>query len=203
GGSAAGAGRWWPDWRSGLTWRLGLVQGGGSALYFGISAFLPGYLHAAGRPQLVGPCLTALNLVQLPTSAAMAVLSRRRLRPSPVLAGAAVIAVVGLAGVVELHGAGAIAGAAVVGLAGSAALVVSLALPPLLAGPEDVHRLSAGMFTLGYGLAFLLPLLGGVLWDGLGEPRAAFLPALAGIVLFGALGGRRWVGLRDQLPATG
>ncbi|HTU53549.1 MAG TPA: MFS transporter, partial [Acetobacteraceae bacterium] len=52
--------RWWPDWRDLRTWQLGFVLGGVSALYFGCNAFLPGYLHAIGRPGLVDAGLTAL-----------------------------------------------------------------------------------------------------------------------------------------------
>src|SRR2546423_1485743 len=32
---AARTGEWWPDWRSPLTWRLGLIAGGRPRLYFG------------------------------------------------------------------------------------------------------------------------------------------------------------------------
>ena len=53
--------RWWPDWRRKLTWQLGLLMGGTGGLYFSANAFVPDYLHAIGRPELVAPCLGALN----------------------------------------------------------------------------------------------------------------------------------------------
>ena len=47
-------------------WQLGLMQGGTGGLYFASNALIPDYFHAVGHPALVGPCLAALNLGQLP-----------------------------------------------------------------------------------------------------------------------------------------
>ncbi len=47
--------RWWPDWRQPLIWRLGLILGSVNAMYFVTNAFLPDYVTAAGRPDLIGP----------------------------------------------------------------------------------------------------------------------------------------------------
>ncbi|HYZ39622.1 MAG TPA: MFS transporter [Stellaceae bacterium] len=33
--------RWWPDWRRGETWQLGLMLGGTGGLYFASNAFIP------------------------------------------------------------------------------------------------------------------------------------------------------------------
>ena len=47
--------RWWPDWRQPLIWRLGLILGSVNAMYFVTNAFLPDYVTAAGRSDLIGP----------------------------------------------------------------------------------------------------------------------------------------------------
>src|SRR5262249_56554010 len=60
--------RWWPDWRSGMVWRLGLMFGGNNATYFATNGFIPDYLHHIGRPELIGPTLSALHIRQLPAS---------------------------------------------------------------------------------------------------------------------------------------
>jgi CP family cyanate transporter-like MFS transporter len=60
--------RWWPDWRDGLIWRLGLMFGANNAIYFSANAFIPDYLHHVGRPDLIGDTLSALNIGQLPAS---------------------------------------------------------------------------------------------------------------------------------------
>jgi len=59
---------WWPDWRDTQTWQVGLILGGGSSIYFVANAFIPDYLHATSAETLIGPCLTSLNLGQLPAS---------------------------------------------------------------------------------------------------------------------------------------
>ena len=58
-------------------------------------------------------------------------------------------------------------------------LILTLALPPQLVPQSEVHRLSAGMFAIGYTLSCLVPPLGGALWDLTGTPAAAFAASIA------------------------
>jgi MFS transporter, CP family, cyanate transporter len=67
-------------------------------------------------------------------------------------------------------------------------LILTLALPPLLAAPEDVHRLSAGMLAIGYTLSFIVPFVGGAIWDATGSPATAFLPGAVGATIVLSLG---------------
>src|SRR3546814_10129654 len=53
--------RWWPDWRSARTWRIGLILGGAGSLYFTANAFVPDLLSARGEAAYIGAALTALN----------------------------------------------------------------------------------------------------------------------------------------------
>jgi CP family cyanate transporter-like MFS transporter len=182
---------WWPDLRSRQTWQLGLMLGGTGGLYFASNAFIPDYLHAVGRPDLVTARLGALNLGQLPASLLPLAMSRR-------LGGKAVIVgmqLIGLLGVAALLAAApwlGVIGAGAVGFCCAFTLIVTLALPPQLAAAADVHRLSAGMFAIGYTLTCLVPVVGGAIWDATGQPAAAFLaPAgSAAIVIAAALGFR-------------
>src|SRR6516162_4937099 len=59
---------WWPDWKKGETWQLGLMMGGSTLAYFGANAFIPDLLQATDRSRLIGECLTVLNASQLPAS---------------------------------------------------------------------------------------------------------------------------------------
>ena len=179
---------WWPDWRSRQTWRLGLMQGGTGGLYFAANAFIPDYLHAAGRPELVGPCLSALNLSQLPASALLLMLAQRLgagtasyvAMPLGALASVALF-------LAPLPASLTVLGAAGIGFCTSYILILTLALPPQIAPLQEVHRLSAGMFAIGYSLSFAVPLVGGALWDFSGVPAAAFLAAaLAAALIPGA-----------------
>ena len=78
--------------------------------------------------------------------------------------------------IVLLGGAWVVAGAAVWGCFGAAVLVLVLALPPLISPPEDVHRVSAGMFTISYSCAVIVPIISGALWDLSGWTLAPFIP---------------------------
>jgi CP family cyanate transporter-like MFS transporter len=140
--------RWWPDFRSPLIWRLGLILGSVNAIYFASNAFLPDFVIAQGRPDLVGPALTALNVGQLPAAFVMLVF------------------------------------AGVLGFTDALTLILALALPSVLSAPDDVHRTSAGMFTISYSCAMLAAVSGGALWDMTRMPIMSFAPvALCGIVI--------------------
>jgi CP family cyanate transporter-like MFS transporter len=176
---------WWPDWRDPQTWQVGLILGGGSCIYFAANAFIPDYLHATGADALIGPCLTALNAGQLPASFVVLGFPERVTgKKGPLVAlGLGTLAGLGLL-LLPMPWAQ-ITGAGILGFAAAFGLILTLALPPILTDPSDVHRLSAGMFAIGYLTAFLVPLLGGVAWDATGRPETAFLPIVlgAGMVL--------------------
>ncbi|HVH74386.1 MAG TPA: MFS transporter [Stellaceae bacterium] len=186
---AAGRGRvrWLPDWKSGDTWRLGLLQGGTGGLYFSTNAFIPDYLHAIGQKGVVSLALGALNAGQLPASLVI-LLCARALQQSRV--PFVVMPLVGVLGLLLLPlGAApaAILGAGLVGFACAFVLILTLAAPPQIAVAREVHRLSAGMFAIGYTLSFLIPLLGGAVWDATRLPAAAFAGSAIGVaILFGA-----------------
>ncbi|MEP7104536.1 MAG: MFS transporter [Chloroflexota bacterium] len=183
--------RWWPDWRDPQVWLLGLIFGGASAIYWGCNAFIPDYLHATGRTGLIGPAITALNVGQIPASILIGATAAQLIgRRWPfILAG--VIGLLALAGFFTIPGAAAtVAFAAVFGFMAAAILVLTLALPPLMAARDDEHRLSAGIFTITYTCSFLGPFLGGAAWDATGIAGLAFAPvgvASAAIILL-ALG---------------
>ena len=179
--------RWWPDWRSPMLWRLGLLFGSNNSTYFTTNAFLSDYLHAHGAADLIGPALIALNVGQIPVSFALIAAAGRvekRLWPY-VVSGLGVL--VGLAGIVFGDGAVIIAGAAFVGSFLTLTFVLILALPPVLSAPGDVHRLAAGMFTISYSTAVLVPTLSGFLWDTTGIPGTAFAPLAVCAVMIAAL----------------
>jgi CP family cyanate transporter-like MFS transporter len=169
------AARWWPDWGRRDTWQLGLMQGGTGGLYFASNAFIPDYFHAIGRPALVGPCLAALNLGQLPASALLLFWAERLSGSKAAYVAPPLFGILGVAGLLAAEPAMAALAAATIGFCCAFVLILTLALPPQLAPSGDVHRLSAGMFAIRYSLSCLVPPLGGLLWDMSGIPAAAFL----------------------------
>ncbi len=168
---------WWPDWTSPLTWKLGLIMGGISSLYFGTNAFIPDYLHRTGRSDLISSALTAINLCQIPASAMMLLWAQRLTRRRAPYAAIGALSAAGVAGLTLMPGAWAVVWSGVIGFCSALGLILTLALPPLLADPDDVHRMSAAMFTIGYACAVVIPIIGGFGWDATGIPAMAFVPA--------------------------
>lgn len=173
-GMARDGRRWWPDWRDQLVWRLSFMLGGVNTIYFGTNTFLPDYLTSLGRAELIGSALTALNLCQLPASLLMLWAAQRLARRRwPFIAlGALVLASV--LGIVALPGGAIVWWSGVIGFANAAMLILMLALPPLLSAPDDVHRMSAAMFTISYPCAVAIPILAGMAWDATRHPDVAF-----------------------------
>lgn len=177
-GATAGVGRrWWPDWRRPLIWRLGLLLGSVNAIYFVTNAFLPDYVTAAGRPDLISSALTALNVGQLPASFVMLGLAGRLVKEPRAYAAMGALSLASLIGIMVMPGVWIVLWSGVLGFAGAVALILALALPSVLSAPHDVHRTSAGMFTISYSLAMALSVVCGWLWDLTRMPVAAFVPA--------------------------
>jgi len=169
--------RWNPDWRSPLTWRLGFISGGSSSLYFTTNAFLPDYLHHLGQPHRVGDALSALNWLQLPASFLLLAFSGRlmlRRWPFVAIGALATVAIVGLA---LGHPGLLVWWSAIIGFCTAFVLILTLALPAMLVPQDDVHRVSAGMFAIGYLCALITPIAGGLLWDVTRLAWTAFAPA--------------------------
>ena len=172
----AAAKRWWPDWKSPVTWLLGLAFGSTNALYYGANAFLPDHLVAYGRPDLVGAALAWLNGSQLIASCILLVAAdwlHRRAWPYLVFGP---LTVAGLLVMVLADGGWIVLAAAVVGFAAAVPFVLLLALPPALSAPGEVHRTAAGMFTISYTCAVIVPVLSGAIWDVSGAAWTAFVP---------------------------
>ncbi|MGA8755348.1 MAG: MFS transporter [Stellaceae bacterium] len=179
--------RWWPDWRSRQMWELGLMQGGTGGLYFTANALIPDYLHAISRPELVTAGLSALNLGQLPASLLLLMLARRLGLSKAAVVWAQFAGLVGIAALMTGLPLLSILGAGIIGFCCAFTLIVTLALPPQLVAAGDVHRLSAGMFTIGYGLSCIVPLAGGAIWDLTRLPAAGFAaPAAAAAIVIAA-----------------
>jgi CP family cyanate transporter-like MFS transporter len=176
--------RWWPDWRSPLTWRLGLIFGSVNAMYFVTNAFLPDYVTATGRADLISSALTALNVSQLPASFLMLGLAGRLVKQPWAYAATGGLSFLSIVGMLLMPGFWIVFWAGVLGFANAITLILALALPSVLSGPDDVHRTSAAMFTISYSLAMVLSVICGWLWDSTHTPLAGFAPVAAcGLVI--------------------
>lgn len=176
--------RWWPDWRDPLIWRLGLILGSVNATYFVTNAFLPDLMTAAGRPDLVSAALTAINVGQLPASFLMVPLAERMVRQPWSYAATGLLATLCVIAMLVTRGSWIVFWAGALGFAGAVTLILALALPSILSAADDVHRTTAGMFTISYSCAMALSVIVGWLWDVTHRPLVGFAPiALCGFVI--------------------
>jgi CP family cyanate transporter-like MFS transporter len=182
---AAAPKKWWPDWKSGLIWRLGIMLGSVNAMYFTTNFFIPNYLRVTGHAADIDAALTAINVGQLPASVLLLFFANQWIRQKWPYAVSGLLCLVSIFAVVYGDSFMIIAGAALLGFAAAGVLILMLALPPLLSPPNDVHRTAAAMFTISYSCALVVPVLSGIAWDLSGVPAAAFLPiGLCAALLF-------------------
>jgi MFS transporter, CP family, cyanate transporter len=176
--------RWWPNWRNSLIWRLGIMLGTVNATYFTTNGFIPDYLRSNGQAEWISAALSGLNIGQLPASfLLLAFASRLEGKTWPYVA-CGTLQVIAAVGIVFGAGPWIVAAATLQGFAAAAILVLALALPPLLSPPDDVHRVTAAMFTISYSCAVIVPVISGMAWDLSGIASSAFIPiGLCGILL--------------------
>ncbi len=176
--------RWWPDWSSGLIWRLGIMLGTVNASYFTTNAFLPDYLNSRGLGGWISAALTGLNAGQLPASALLLMFAGRLQQQIWPYVVCGLFCALAVGGIVFGSGPVVVLSTTLTGFAAAGILVLTLALPPLLAPPDDVHRVTAAMFTISYSCAVIVPVISGLAWDSTGIGAFAFVPiAACGVIL--------------------
>jgi len=193
GPKTAGPARWWPSWREGQTVRIGVVMGMASAVYFATNAYIPDFLDQTGRHQLISPMLAIFNGSQLLTAPVVAIWDRL-LTGRAGFIGSAALMVVAQVGIIVTPGAGLLLWAFALGFAAALAFIVVLSMPPRIAAPGDVHRMSAGVFTFQYTIGFFVPLIAGAVWDATGRAVLAFVPGIIAALVMG------WLALSLRVP---
>jgi CP family cyanate transporter-like MFS transporter len=168
--------RWWPNWGDKQMWRLAFCLGCINTNYFATNTFLPDYLHALDRADLIGPALTALNFCQLPASFLMLGLAPRLVRRHGAYIAIGLLCLLCVIGIATSTGWWVVFWSGLIGFSVASGLILILALPPLLSEPEDVHRLASAMFTISYPCAVVMSVIGGYAWDATHLPWIAFVP---------------------------
>jgi len=171
------AARWWPDWKNPLIWLLGFALGCNNSPYFAANALLGDYLASENLTHVLGSAIGWLNGSQVIALGLMLLTSKRLQRRAwpfaifgPMML-AAFLALMFLPSAISV-----ITAAAFIGFTGAITFTPILALPALLSNPGDVPRTAAGMFTISYSCAIVIPTLCGALWDLTGKPWVAFVP---------------------------
>jgi MFS transporter, CP family, cyanate transporter len=182
-------GRWWPDFKDPLVWLLGITFGSNNSPFFTTNAFLGDYLASEGKSALLGSAIAWLNSAQIVAPFMLLFMANRLQRRAwpfvylgPLLLLAFFGLIFGRSDVLIVICAG------LVGLTTAVTLTATLALPPLLSTAADLPRTSAGMFTISYTTAILIPTISGALWDATGKPWTAFVPLCICAVTLTVLG---------------
>jgi MFS transporter, CP family, cyanate transporter len=187
---AAGGRRWWPDWKNPVVWLLGFTFAITTARISSPAPSSATIWRRLGMPELLGAALGWLNGSQL---VAMAVLfltaNRLQMRAWPFLVFGPTMLAAFLAMIIFVTSPLAIVAAtAVIGIAGAVSMTAILALPPCLCVSTDVPRTAAGMFTISYTCAIIIPTICGALWDLTSKPWTAFVPLCLCAVALAVLG---------------
>ena len=190
-GETAIGGRWWPDWSSPLTWLLGFTLGANNSSFFSTNAFLGDYLVSLGKADLLGPAFAWLNGLQIAAPIVLLLMTNRfERRAWPFLLFGPMLLAALLILILAPSTLGILIAAGFVGFTTAITFPAILALPALLSAPGDVSRTSAGMFTVSYTGAIIIPTVSGALWDMTGQPWTAFLPLCVcaiGLTVFGTI----------------
>jgi CP family cyanate transporter-like MFS transporter len=170
-------GRWWPDFKDPLVWLLGLCFGSNNSPFFATNAFLGDYLASEGKFPLLGSALGWLNGAQIVAPFVLLFMANRLQRSIWPFVTLGPLLLLSFLGLIFLQSETAIIiCAALVGLTTAVTLTAILALPPLLSSSADLPRITAGMFTISYTTAIIIPTISGALWDVTGKPWTAFIP---------------------------
>jgi len=180
-----------PRWNDGQVWQFGLLLACSIVVFFAINAYAGAVLRSRGEEQALAGFMMAFNLT--PLFASFVVLSAPQWigRRNP-LGVSAIVAALGLAGFIFLEGWASWAAAVIAGLTSTIELILLVSLPAIIAKGLGVTRLSAGTTLIGYAVAFMLPIVGGWIAEGVGRTEVALLPALVfSIIMIPALGRER------------
>ncbi|HLI05111.1 MAG TPA: MFS transporter [Ktedonobacteraceae bacterium] len=169
-------------------WHLGIMIGANSLIYFNLNGWIAPYNQALHHSSLTPLALAVLNAAQLPASLAVTVVAQRLAGRRWPFISAGIICAISIAFLVFGPPMLEALWAGLCGASTATVFTLGIALPPLLAEPDQVARLTGQTVSLTYIIAFIGPYLGGQLWDLFHLPPLAFFPvAIAALVMI-ALG---------------
>ncbi|MGZ6281506.1 MAG: MFS transporter [Ktedonobacteraceae bacterium] len=167
---------------------LGILVGGGSLIYFGMNAWIASYNQALHQSFITPAALLSLNAAQLPVSIGVTFVAQHIAGRRWPFIVAGIISAIAITGWIFTPAQLQPLWAALLGGSGALVFTLGIALPPLLALPQEVGRLTGITLSLTYGVAFVGPFIGGALWDHFNVPALAFVPVVVASVLLIVLG---------------
>jgi CP family cyanate transporter-like MFS transporter len=174
-------------------WLIGVIMSGGSVVYFGMNGWVASYNEAIHAAAITPAALFAINGAQLPVCIGLTFFAQRLAGKRWPFVAAGCVEFVSILGwlltpptLEPLWG-------ALIGGAASAVFTLAFALPAIFGREGQVARLTGGSLGVSYTATFIVPSIGGVLWDTLHMSWLAFVPVA--VVAFTLI----WAGM--LLPA--
>ncbi len=167
---------------------LGILVGGGSLIYFCMNAWIASYNQALHQSFITPAALLSLNAAQLPVSLGVTFVAQHIAGRRWPFIFAGIISAIAIVGWIFTPAELQPLWAALLGGSGALVFTLGIALPPLLASPQEVGRLTGITLSLTYGVAFVGPFIGGALWDHFNVPALAFVPVVVASILLIVLG---------------
>lgn len=177
----------WPRWTDRALWPTGLLIGAVNAVYFGLNGFLPLWLSRVGLGGRASEVLFALNLAQLPAAFLMMAMAERLVGRWWVYVAASLALLGATLALALAPSAAPIAAAALAGFCLALLLALALTVPPLVSPPDELPGLTAGAFTLGYGIAVVMALATGWL-DEVAPPVVGVAPIAVAALAVASIG---------------
>lgn len=170
--------------RNSLLWRVAIILGAQSIIYYGSSTWTPFHLRGADHGY-VSFVLLVLTGSTIPVGILLASLKRQWASSRFLYLAAGALAVIGSLGMLATPASFAWLWALLLGTALGMGFSGGMSMPSLIAPtPAHVATYSALALTVAYTLAFVGPLVGGVLVDRTGSVAAPFwLTTAAGLGL--------------------
>ncbi|GAB3671283.1 MFS transporter [Salinisphaera aquimarina] len=168
-----------PDWRDRRVWMYGVAMGTTGATFFGLNAYMGPLLQSKGLGGWLDTTLFVFNATQIAGSFFMMVAARAVLRTRRLLFFTVGTQVIGLGMALLVDSPALLPIVITLSLASALQLISLVTLPALISTPEQAGKLAAGMFAVGYVLAFIIPLAAGMASDLLGTVDAALWVFLA------------------------
>lgn len=188
----------WPDWREPQVWRFGILLGLTAATFFGLNAYMDTVMAARHLNSHLDLVLAIFNAIQLFASLLLMAAIRSILSIPRVLFISVLIHIAGLFVVITSGSLWLLAGVIAISFASAMQLITLTSLPSLTLAPEHAGTVAAGMFAVGYVLAFVLPIIAGSLVDVSGAVASALYFLLAVNLACLPLAWTTATGLEDQ-----
>jgi CP family cyanate transporter-like MFS transporter len=154
---------WKPNFADPFLWKVGLIAGSTTAIYFTSNFFIPLYLKSNHQEQHLSLLLTALNLCQIPASLLGMKLGARFACQRSSYLCIAMVLLTGLIGLLSSNLSIQVVSSGMIGFGAALSLTLILSLPGLLYPNHQVNQSASTLLVICYSWSAIIPSVGGYL----------------------------------------